>query len=801
MASDYKIVSAQILAHSSIRDVVVPIPWEVNNPKKDISVFRSNDSGVSVFSGWIYDGNGNVCLTVPANDKDYAVYIFRAEAAEMLASLTSSGEVKVSDIIAQLAKNVRCLEQFEEGAKTGLRSVDEISPIPTASYRAGKLLSFDSNGQPVCSIDAYTKDEILAAAKPYVDAAAASAKSAGDSAKSAGDSATLAGDYVAQATTLAATASASATAAEKAQADAEKAMTDASGSATSAQAAAVEAAKSATACENAKDAAASSATFALDMRNQASMAADAAEGYSVQAETASDTAIEQATTAASSALTAQQAATQAETASDTAIAKANDAATSAQTAQQAAENATEISDPEGWRTNTRDLITDLANSKSNIGLFNFGAAGGCLQATDNPMYGVLDQSHCMTLELDEYWNLDSIPTPWLNFSGNIYASGGVYYGIGWQLGRSSAGLNRLGVSVGNGQSGGLGFGASDWVENIFGGTNSAIPAGKYVICLCIHIGNGTTSDVSTAKVYINGTLAYTYNSSTAININSVKWTQSTKFGFFDIGNTHLTTNFATNGCFIGKASRFAVFNFDMSASDAPYTVADYYNGKAIPVAMQSSLNITWNATDVPIYSTMASGITSIPAGSVGYSNRPATIAYEDDGSISWTASTAASGFPHALAYRFKKAAFGSGKLKVNIGTLTSTLPSDTRFFVNYFNASGTASSSTRKEIGTSGGSFEFDYKDGCIGVSIQIGANTEWAVGNSLKVASVSVVVDGCVVASADYAIARNATTKLVKDITGNGNDLTVYGDVIGDKDAAIAAFVDELKTQISQNS
>lgn len=491
----------------------------------------------------------------------------------------------------------------------------------------------------------------------------------------------------------------------------------------------------------------------------------------------------------------------AQTAATTAKTQANAAASSAQTAQQAAAQATEISDPEGWRTNTRAMITDLGNTKSNIGLFNFGTAGGCLQTTDNPMYGVLDQSHCMTLELDEYWNLDAIPTPSLNFSGDGYASGGEYCGILWSLSRASSGFNRISITVGNGSTLSS-FGSSDRVENIFGGTNSAIPAGKYVICLCIHIGNGTTSDVSTAKVYINGTLAYTYANSTAINVNSIKWTKNIKFGFFDIGSNHNTTNFATNGCFIGKANRFAVFNFDMSASDAPYTPGDYASGKRIPVALQSSLNITWNATDVPIYSTMASSdITSIPAGSVGYMSRPATIAYEDDGSISWTAQSAASGFPQALVYRFKKAAFGSGKLKVNIGALTSTLPSDTKFFVNYYNSSGIASSSTRKEISTSGGSFEFDYKDGCVGMSIQIGSNTTWAVGNSLKVASVSVVVDGCVLATADYAIARNSTTKLVKDITGNGNDLTVYGDVIGDKDAAIAAFVDELKTQISQNS
>ena len=495
----------------------------------------------------------------------------------------------------------------------------------------------------------------------------------------------------------------------------------------------------------------------------------------------------------------------AQTAATTATTQANAAATSAQTAQQAAAQATEISDPEGWRTNTRAMITDLGNSKSNIGVFNFGSAGGCLQTTGNPMYGVLDQSHCMTLELDEDFKSSTHQYMSLNFTGdNQYNSG--YYGIGLIL----SGDGRLMLRVGNGSRNGGYFYNSPYLNNIFGGIDpQTIPAGKYTFCLCIHF-DATDSNASTARIYVNGAMKWDFAQAMAIGDNyessplqtsTIAWTENSKLGFFDTTNYHTTNQFSTYGCFIGKASRFAVFNFDMSASDAPYTVADYYNGKAISPAMQSSLNITWNATDVPIYSMRVGSFFEITAGSVGFFNAPATIAYEDDGSISWTTKSATSGRTYILAYRFKKAAFGSGKVKVNIGALTSTLPSDAKFYINYFNASGTASDSTRQEISTNGGSFEFNYKDGCMGIGIQIDTKTKWAVGNSLKVASVSVVVDGCIVASSDYAIARNSTTKLVKDITGNGNDLTVYGDVVGDKDAAVAAFVDELKTQISQNS
>ena len=59
----------------------------------------------------------------------------------------------------------------------------------------------------------------------------------------------------------------------------------------------------------------------------------------------------------------------------------------------------------------------------------------------------------------------------------------------------------------------------------------------------------------------------------------------------------------------------------------------------------------------------------------------------------------------------------------------------------------------------------------------------------------------GATTALENYTIARNTTTKLIKDASGNGNDATVSGNVAGDMDAGIAAFVDELKTQISQQS
>ena len=68
----------------------------------------------------------------------------------------------------------------------------------------------------------------------------------------------------------------------------------------------------------------------------------------------------------------------------------------------------------------------------------------------------------------------------------------------------------------------------------------------------------------------------------------------------------------------------------------------------------------------------------------------------------------------------------------------------------------------------------------------------------ALKPSQVSLALE-------NYTIARNATTTLVKDASGNSNDATVKvssgGTVAGDNDQSIKVFVDEIKTQINQSN
>jgi len=235
-------------------------------------------------------------------------------------------------------------------------------------------------------------------------------------------------------------------------------------------------------------------------------------------------------------------------------------------------------------------ISDLAASKSDVGTFNFGTSGGALQTTGNPMYGIVDRSYCMTLELDEDWNLNDTTALWLNLGSDGIRSSSLAYGGVWCQLRSRSNTNVLQITYGDGQNTYLNaFGNVVNVENIFGGSdNSIIPAGKYVLCICIHFGAGTSADPSKAYIYVNDALKATISGYGTTKSENLNWVSGGKVGFFDIADNHSTSSFSSFGHFEGKASRFVIFNFDVSAAGAPYSVDDYYNGKAIPVSLQSS---------------------------------------------------------------------------------------------------------------------------------------------------------------------------------------------------------------------
>lgn len=294
----------------------------------------------------------------------------------------------------------------------------------------------------------------------------------------------------------------------------------------------------------------------------------------------------------------------------TAQTAATNAAQSATTAQQAAAQAVEITDPEGWRTDTRAMIARLALTKSDSDTLYF--SGGAATATPNLAFDTL--SVLFKTDFDF-----ATPTTALTFTP-------------FRLGVTTVG-NFFSVRYGTATYGALGVYKESATIGMF--ARSKITAamhtdGKFNAFAFVF--KKLTDGNAQVSLFVNGTSISNTATGTAKYPTLDNFIQLNQWG-----STPLTGTL--------RYSDFRVLNFDVSAADAPYSLAEYQAGKRLPPRL----------------------------------------------------------------------------------------------------------------------------------------TGVQLALGN--------------------YTIARNTTTKLIKDASGNGNDATVSGDVAGDMDTGIAAFVDELKTQISQQS
>lgn len=152
---------------------------------------------------------------------------------------------------------------------------------------------------------------------------------------------------------------------------------------------------------------------------------------------------------------------------------------------------------------------------------------------------------------------------------------------------------------------------------------------------------------------------------------------------------------------------------------------------------------------------------------------------------------------NALAFVFKKLSDGNIQTSLfvngvgvqNRATATAEYPTlDSFLSINRWGTANVYAGTVR-------------YSDFCILNFDVSAADAPYSLAEYQKGKRLPPFLSGVQLALGNYTIARNTTTKLIKDASGNGNDATVSGDVAGDMDAEIAAFVDELKTQISQTT
>lgn len=229
-----------------------------------------------------------------------------------------------------------------------------------------------------------------------------------------------------------------------------------------------------------------------------------------------------------------------------------------------------------------------------------------------------------------------------------------------------------------------------------------------------------------------------------------------------------------------------VFNFDISAEDAPYSIADYEAGKLIPPSLignqftgmygggwsVSGDTATCSGTSTESYPRVTDGV--IPSGfnfsftidiELSFSGTPSFEVYTDCQNA------------HAEIYDYS----------TQLTTQKNSAPGGGF----YGNASLGITASGHYRI-----KFDCESSLGNRGrMQLVIGALSSGTIILS------DTYYTRCNLALENYTIARNATTTLVKDASGNSNDATVTGNVAGDNDQSIKVFVDEIKTQINQSN
>lgn len=274
----------------------------------------------------------------------------------------------------------------------------------------------------------------------------------------------------------------------------------------------------------------------------------------------------------------------------------------------------------------------------------------------------------------------------------------------------------------------------------------------------------------------------------------------------------------------GRLSRVAFFNFDVSAPDALYSLADYQTGKSIPPTLNLMAQdvLTLKESDVPVLTQSTYNLGDLALSTVwedGYltwkAGNTATITAEQAGkalnmSLIYTLPTAIPQWAQVDVsfddWAFNTELFNQSGISAN--------PVNQRYY-GWFTL-GTAKNSAIANTENIGHGKTLESKNFKFTSTVKADklyilpysftlksiAEQEIAAGTVFaKVKGLKVKVNGAALNLENYTIARNTTTRLVKDLSAGGYDATITGEIRGDMDRRVEVFVDELKTQIAQST
>ena len=510
----------------SIQNISIPWPLDASSPKNDIFVIAISTDGrvvENLSSSYLsFDSQFSTLSIAPVfGESDFCVYIFRNEKAANLFSIKPDGNASLLSILSQFDKDNRILKQLQALQTRNLRTPDLCVTLPEAAFRKNKILSFDNDGNPQTRIVSEELEYPVKYAKIYAENAKLSADTAQQKAEEAADSAN----------------------------EADSCLKMASSSSQEASSSATQAATSATEASNSAQEAAQFRQEASEFAGSASEFSSSAQAAATQAQQSATSASESATSAKADAESAKQSSESANSSSQEAInsaenaniaaSSASNSATAAQqsanAAQTAAEQAQQISDP-------NNIIGSLQVSKANTGMLYFTGKSYGTNGTFSA-----GEVFTVAYRTDFQFAVGSATTsqyrPWS--VGNPAANNVAVMALG---------DDRLRVSYNGG-----GFCS-------YLGTNIR-PVIKPINDIVIIVTNPTGGNINTS-LYVNGVqipqASYTAHPSlqmTGYRVNALNYAASL------IDTT---------------MKDFAIFNFDMSAAGAPYSITDYSAGKPVP---------------------------------------------------------------------------------------------------------------------------------------------------------------------------------------------------------------------------
>lgn len=271
----------------------------------------------------------------------------------------------------------------------------------------------------------------------------------------------------------------------------------------------------------------------------------------------------------------------------------------------------------------------------------------------------------------------------------------------------------------------------------------------------------------------------------------------------------------------GRLSRIAFFNFDVSESDASYSLADYQAGKSIP----PSFNLI---TPQVLLDLKESTVANVQ----WYTRRADAVQYSgvwEDGAFVLK-NTADTTVDSEMKQVFYIRPYITLSETLPVGALVEVSFDEWFFNTTYFSQSGEIPSTTNPSyygwltVGTSPETTNFGHgkvrSDKKFRFYITAASQklyfsnygfaplTSVSEGDVIpantvfwQIKGLKIKVNGAALNLENYTIARNTTTRLIKDLSAGGYDATVTGAINGDMDRRVEVFVDELKTQIAQST